>query len=131
MSIPSQVTHNLKCPPELSSLLISHLNSCTTPNVCQNCHPSRCTTPNVCHKISPSILISWSQFMVHLHRVVLPDHYSRTVLSLLVCLVQDILPCLVCLIQAYLLSHSIGHARKPCMHGNQPLSRSTYGSALD
>ena len=121
MSIPSQVTHNLKCPPELSSLLMfssqfMHNSKCLPelPSLLifpsqfmrNSKYPQVIAIPldflvsihgqlapsNVCRKILPSILIFWSQFMVHLHRVVLPDHYSRTVLSLLVCLVQVVFP---------------------------------------
>ena len=82
MSIPSQVTHNLKCPPELPSLLIFSSQFMRNSKYPQVIIPldflvsihGQLAPSNVCRKISPSILIFWSQFMVHLHRVVLPDH---------------------------------------------------------
>ena len=76
MSILSQVTHNLKCPQDIPSLLIFssqfmvHLQL-QYPQVIAipldflvSIH-GQLATPNI-RKILPSLLIFWSQFMVHL-----------------------------------------------------------------
>ena len=76
MSILSQVTHNLKCPQDIPSLLIFSSqfmvhSQLQYPQVIAipldflvSIH-GQLASPNI-RKILPSLLIFWSQFMVHL-----------------------------------------------------------------